>query len=64
MILRKIHNENKDIDKNEDKSILTEHIRYQWISSENIVKSPTFNDLKDALFWIIKYDTPTQKIPQ
>ena len=41
-----------------EKSILIENISYEWISNENIVKSPKFDDLKDALCWIIKHDTP------
>lgn len=52
MILKKIISQDKD----ESRFNVNGSVHYQWISNEKIALSPEFDDLKDALEWVIKHD--------
>ena len=56
MILKKIKNRSHQNHQNHSSANANIEYSYQWMSKEDLAQSPQFDDLNDALRWIIKHD--------
>ena len=56
MILKKTYNPSARWDKTTNRWDTTHQTNYQWATNKNKTVSPKYNNITDALTWIINHD--------
>jgi len=56
LILNKSHDRTAKWDKESNKWDIADRLKYQWATNKNSPMSPQYEELTDALNWIIDHD--------